>query len=631
MSSHRNHRKSKAKELLEFAPGFISVSAFCLITMVSGAGIARADGGAAGSLKKVPVPAPANLSSYVQNKSALVALGKSLFWDMQTGNDGKQACATCHFHAGADHRQTNQDNPHGGNYPVNTTMIGTDFPTHTQVVTGSAGVPARLFNDVKPGHAADDSTAFVDPTYSINGVGVRRVTGRNTPSVINAVFNVRNFWDGRANNTFSVFTPFGNSDPSSNVVVESNGSLRAVKEHIENSSLASQSVGPPNNGVEMSSAGRTWPKLGKKMLSLTPLAGQRVHPQDSVLAAYASNSGTGLGVSYASLIQLAFVPKYWSSNRQVDGTGADIGTGDSGNTSRYSQMEYNFALFWGLAVQAYEATLVSDGTPYDQFVEGNKNALTAIQAKGMDIFNGKGQCKTCHSGAEFTAASYTALNQTGPVQGISHGLLTDTGFFRTGVRPVAEDGGIAGNDGFGKPLSLAVQQNPSKAGVTGAVKTPGLRNAEFTGPYFHNGGKSTLEQVVAFYSQGGDFPNDGVNLGPGIQNLGLNASDQQAVVEFVKSLSDDRVKFEKAPFDHPQLCVADGEKFASPGVLQLSSGHFQNEAADNMVELSETGASGGLQLQTFAELIGATPASGPRAHDLKTACTMNLHGSDNDQ
>ena len=35
-------------------------------------------------------------------------LGKALFWDMQVGSDGIQACATCHFQAGADVRSKNQ-------------------------------------------------------------------------------------------------------------------------------------------------------------------------------------------------------------------------------------------------------------------------------------------------------------------------------------------------------------------------------------------------------------------------------------------------------------------------------------------------------------------------------------------
>jgi cytochrome c peroxidase len=572
------------------------------------------------SLKSVAIPAPPDAASYVKDQVALVALGKALFWDMQVGNDGKQACATCHFHAGADHRRTNQLHGNGSPFTVNYTMGVGDFPFHGSTIAGSAGVFDRNFNDVVPGSAVDDGLSVLDSTYNVAGTSVRRVTGRNTPTVINAVFNVRNFWDGRAKDVFTVFTPFGDSDPSNNVVMESAGKLTSVKDRIQHSSLASQSVGPPNNGTEMSSSGRNWPKLGKKMLSLTPLANQRIHPQDSVLGSYAKASGTGMnGATYMSMVQAAFQPQYWNSTRMVNGSGIDMGlTGAPISTSQYSQAEWNFALFWGMSIQAYESTLVSNATPVDQAAEGNKAALSAQAAQGQSLFNSK--CGTCHSGPEFAGATYTAIAKQGATQGLGHGLVTDTGFFHTGVRPTAEDIGVGGNDGFGKPLSIA----NSPAGVNGAFKTPTIRNTEFTGPYFHNGGASTLEQVVDFYSRGGDTPGD-ANLGPGIQALNLNASDKAALVAFMKALSDDRVRFERAPFDHPQLCVADGEKTTAPSVLMLNASidsRFTHEAMDNMVELQEVGSAGGPALQSFAELIGASAASGPRAHDLATACTM---------
>ena len=63
-----------------------------------------------GSLKQVAVPVPANLSLYVRNKQAAIVLGKALFWDIQSGSDGL-ACASCHFHAGADNRVKNQLDP----------------------------------------------------------------------------------------------------------------------------------------------------------------------------------------------------------------------------------------------------------------------------------------------------------------------------------------------------------------------------------------------------------------------------------------------------------------------------------------------------------------------------------------
>ena len=62
------------------------------------------------SLKTVPTPEPKNLMRFVRDRAAAIVLGKALFWDQQVGSDG-QACASCHFHAGADSRSKNQLDP----------------------------------------------------------------------------------------------------------------------------------------------------------------------------------------------------------------------------------------------------------------------------------------------------------------------------------------------------------------------------------------------------------------------------------------------------------------------------------------------------------------------------------------
>src|SRR5581483_7917405 len=63
-----------------------------------------------GALSTVPVPLPSNLSDFVVDVKSAIVLGKALFWDMQAGSDGL-ACASCHFHAGADNRIKNQMDP----------------------------------------------------------------------------------------------------------------------------------------------------------------------------------------------------------------------------------------------------------------------------------------------------------------------------------------------------------------------------------------------------------------------------------------------------------------------------------------------------------------------------------------
>ncbi len=87
------------------------------------------------SLKTVSIPEPDNLLDFVQDKTAAIALGKSLFWDMQLGTDGIQSCASCHFHAGADNRAKNQINPAQGNVfniegKPNYQLTAADYPFH---------------------------------------------------------------------------------------------------------------------------------------------------------------------------------------------------------------------------------------------------------------------------------------------------------------------------------------------------------------------------------------------------------------------------------------------------------------------------------------------------------------------
>src|SRR5260370_212103 len=81
-----------------------------------------------GSLKNVPLPQFTNASKYIKDQSALVILGKAFFWDMQTGSDGRLACATCHFHGGADHPMPNQLNNSLAPFPANQILRGDQFP-----------------------------------------------------------------------------------------------------------------------------------------------------------------------------------------------------------------------------------------------------------------------------------------------------------------------------------------------------------------------------------------------------------------------------------------------------------------------------------------------------------------------
>ena len=104
-------------------------------------------------------------------------------------------------------------------------------------------------------------------------------------------------------------------------------------------------------------------------------------------------------------------------------------------------------MFFGLAVQAYETTLVSDDTRFDRFSQGDGDALTSEERAGLQLFRTRGNCDNCHGGAEFTLASVSSVNRRTAIQRPGrNGPIADTGFFRTGVRPVADDIGLGGKD-----------------------------------------------------------------------------------------------------------------------------------------------------------------------------------------
>ena len=627
------------------------------------------------------------MTDYVLNRSAAILLGKALFWDMEVGSDSATACASCHFHAGVDHRITNQINPgqahtnanvasifnkpfaasdipgdvasyatlSAGKGGPNYTLKKTDFPTHvltnplernspilysTDDVIGSQGVVDANF--VKPYQPRfDRCTQQPDGIFQVGGLNVRRATGRNAPSVINAAFNVRNFWDGRANNVFNGFSPFGNRDPDAGIFVTSDrsGVASKVRLALNDASAASQAVGPPGSPVEMSCGGRTFADIGRRMLDTLMLKQQRISSSDSVLGPVSGARRP----TYRELIKAAFQPRLWNATQQVSLGGAP-----------YTQMEANFPLFFGLAIQLYESTLISDQAPLDAYLQGDHLAMNAQQVEGMNLFLGKGKCVSCHGGAELTNAGSRLLFH--PRERIERMVMADNlttlydnGFYNTGVRPTAEDLALGGTDAWGNPLAFTREYNTQIQGgkvpdsldvdvctfeaplsaalpcdatlkpnvgfrdaVDGAFKTPTLRNVALTGPYFHNGSRATLKQVMEFYNRGGDrrgsdanntsgFDHSSVNqhntsnLDPDMTALNLTSDEVDALVKFMEvGLTDPRVAWEQAPFDHPSLVIVQGHVGDENAVTPkpVSPKVTTRQGLDALVTLKPVGAEG---------------------------------------
>ncbi len=153
------------------------------------------------------------------------------------------------------------------------------------------------------------------------------------------------------------------------------------------------------------------------------------------------------------------------------------------------------------ALASYERTIISNKSPFDAWVKGDKKAMTSQQIKGFKLFIGKAKCAACHSEPNFS----------------------DYGFHNIGLK----------SWGNKKPDMGRYAQRPLGL-MKGAFKTPTLREIDRTAPYFHDGSANTLSQVVSHYSKGGTVK---TNLSPSMETLNLSKTEQKALVAFLHALS----------------------------------------------------------------------------------------------
>lgn len=152
------------------------------------------------------------------------------------------------------------------------------------------------------------------------------------------------------------------------------------------------------------------------------------------------------------------------------------------------------------AIATYERTVVSGWSRFDRWVDGQDDALNAQEARGFEVFVGRGECASCHAGWN----------------------MTDNQFHDIGL----------GTDDIGRgALDTA---NPD---MQFAFKTPGLRNIALRAPYMHAGQLATLEDVVLHYASGGIAR---PSLSPEMSVLSLSDRDIADLVAFLGTLTEER-------------------------------------------------------------------------------------------
>jgi len=136
---------------------------------------------------------------------------------------------------------------------------------------------------------------------------------------------------------------------------------------------------------------------------------------------------------------------------------------------------------------------LSGNSRYDEFINGDRTALSAEEQAGLELFRGKANCVACHVGPNFTDER---LHNTG----------------------------IAWRDGRFADLGAG----------QGNFKTPTLREVARTAPYMHDGSIVTLEEVVKYYDRGG---NRNTHLDAELHPLHLSIEERRDLVLFLRSLS----------------------------------------------------------------------------------------------
>ncbi|MBT3941169.1 MAG: photosynthetic protein synthase I [Chloroflexi bacterium] len=189
------------------------------------------------------------------------------------------------------------------------------------------------------------------------------------------------------------------------------------------------------------------------------------------------------------------------------------------------------------SLAAFVATLESTDNPYLAFKAGDDMALNVQQRAGLQLFEGKAGCSSCHSDVLLADGDLhvTGVPANPEIFSNTDRHITFRRFFKQ----------------FGVGEFAELRSDPGRFAMThdeadrGRFRTPSLLEIARTAPYMHNGVIASLEDVVAFYNEGGgDVPNKDPLLKP----LNLNADEVDSLVAFLGSLGSD-----DTPFDIPAV------------------------------------------------------------------------------
>lgn len=181
------------------------------------------------------------------------------------------------------------------------------------------------------------------------------------------------------------------------------------------------------------------------------------------------------------------------------------------------------------AIAAFERTLVSAASRWDQARAG-RITLDAAEQRGEQLFFGpRALCAQCHGGPNLGGAFVSSTQRIGEPAFHNIGLFNIGG---SGAYPASNRG---------------LLEFTGRAEDMGKLRAPSLRNVALTAPYFHDGSVTTLQGVLDIHAGGGRDIGPGLYAGDGrtnpfkdplIERIRIDAQDIAGLIAFLEALTD---------------------------------------------------------------------------------------------
>lgn len=165
------------------------------------------------------------------------------------------------------------------------------------------------------------------------------------------------------------------------------------------------------------------------------------------------------------------------------------------------------------AIAAFQVSLVSLNSRYDQYAHGYADALTEPEIEGLNIFRSfVARCAECHTPPLFSNQQIAVIGTPEPQ---------------------------------GMPFDIGAEKPTGDETLRGGFKVPSLRNVDLTAPYMHSGRFDTLREAASFYTggRGHAVPADQeLLIHWHIWEPKLTDDELDRLVDFMKTLTDESFK-----------------------------------------------------------------------------------------